>query len=271
MFIDNLEPGSPAFKGGKLNKGDKLQLCYKIFNEDYPHIVNMEEIAERSYDEMQAYLLLQEATNDTLEANNERMTRAEKSFATKYNVNIISVKTELGDKMEAAGRMTKYHDKVYLLFFKCNWEDNQLTEALNQKNVSKIEQVRNALDKYAIEGLAVLDTLHSFENDRALVQSCKQALAFYKDEAETKIPALTDFYLKEENFNKLKSALEAKPESQRTQKDVDTYNQGVTDINAAVNNYNQINNDLNSGRNEVNKSWSDAERTFIDVHTPYYK
>src|SRR6185503_19807693 len=61
----------PPFKGDNLFRQSSVnyvQLCYKIFNEDYVHIVNMEDIAERSYDEMQAYLLLQQATNDTLQA-----------------------------------------------------------------------------------------------------------------------------------------------------------------------------------------------------------
>jgi len=268
--INNL----PAYKGDNVLRQSSLnyvQLCYKIFNEDYVHIVNMDDIAERSYDEMQAYLLLQQATNDTLEVAIKRINKAEQSFANKYNVKIIDERTELGDKMEATGQLSKYHDKVYLLFYKCNWEDNQLTEAVNQKNVTKIEQVRNALDKYAKEGLAVLDTLKAFENDGSLANACSQALAFFKDEAETQMPKVTDYYLKEENFTKLKTAMDAKSNSERTQQDVDNYNKAVTDINNAVNDYNQTNNDLNNGRHAIIKTWDDTEKQFADTHTPYYK
>ncbi|MGZ3752793.1 MAG: LIC11966 family surface protein [Mucilaginibacter sp.] len=264
----------PAFKGDNSLRQSSLtfvQLCYKIFNDDYAHIVNMEDIAERSYDEMQAYLLLQEATNDTLKVGNERMSKAQKNFAAKYNITLIDQKSELSDKMEATDRVTKYYDKVYLLFYKCNWEENQLTEAVNQKNVTKIEQVRSALYKYAIEGLRVLDTLHSFDNDGSLKESCRQALAFYKDEAEKQIPIYTDFFLKEENFTRFKATMDAKPESQRTQKDVDTYNKAVSDINNAVNTYNQVNSDLNNGRVNVNNGWDATEKQFLDYHTPYYK
>jgi len=264
----------PPYKGDNSLRQSSLtyvQLCYKVFNEDYAHIVNMEDIAERSYDEMEAYLLLQEATNDTLEVGNQRMQKAQKSFGAKYNVTIVEQKTELSDKMEATSRMSKYHDKVYLLFYKCNWEDNQLTEAINQKNVTKIERVRSALDKFSIEGLAVLDTLKAFDNDQSLIYSCKDALTFYKKEAEKDIPQVTDFFLKEENFNKFKAAMDARPENQRTQQDVDNYNKAVNDINNAVNSYNQTNNDLNSGRNDVNNNWSATEKQFLDTHTPYYK
>ncbi len=264
----------PPYKGDNSLRQSSLTyvaLCYKIFNEDYAHIVNMDDIAERSYDEMQAYLLLEEATNDSLKVGNERMDKAVKGFAAKYNVQLTTQKTELSDKMDEAGRVAKYSDKVYLLFYKCNWEDNQLTDAVNQKNVTKIEQVKSALDKFAKEGLAVLDTLHPFESDGSIINACQQALTFYKTEAETQVKILTDYYLKEENFEKFKTAMDGKPADQRTQKDVDTYNNGVNDMNAAVNLFNQTNADLNNGRNQVNNTWQATEAQFLDVHTPYYK
>ncbi len=268
--ITNMQPynGDNSLKQSSLTY---VQLCYKIFNEDYAHIVDMEDIAERSYDEMHAYLLLQEATNDTLKAGNERMDRAVRSFASKYNVHLVDQKTELGDKMEEAGKVAKYRDKVYLLFYKCNWEDGQLADAVNQKNVTKIEQVRSALAQYSKEGLAVVDTLKPFENDGSLGNACQQALTFYKNEAEVQTPQLTDYFLKEENFNKLKASLDAKPANQRTQQDVDNYNKGVNDINNAVNTFNQTNATLNEGRNNVNNTWLATEKQFFDYHTPYYK
>lgn len=39
---------------------DYINFCYKIFNEDYAHIVDMAEITEQSFYEMKAYLLVQE-------------------------------------------------------------------------------------------------------------------------------------------------------------------------------------------------------------------
>ncbi len=274
LTCQNLINYLPAYNGDNSLRQSSLtfvQLCYKIFNEDYAHIVNMEDIAERSYDEMQAYLLLQQATNDTLKVGNERMSRAEKSFAAKYNVTLVTQTSELSEKMEITSKLAKYHDKVYLLFFKCNWEDSQLAEAINQKNVTKIEQVRNALGKYAIEGLKVLDTLQAFDNDASLTESCKQALAFYKSESETEIPVITDYYLKEENFNKFKIAMDAKAANQRTQQDVDIYNKAVNDINTAVNTFNQTNTDLFNERTAVNNNWTNTEKQFLDTHTPYYK
>ncbi len=250
---------------------DYIQFCYKIFNEDYANIVNMEEIAEQSFDEMQAYLLLQEKTSEKLKEANDKMSKAYTDFGAKYNVKITEEKSELGEKMETASKLHHYHNQVYLVFFKCNWEDDQLTKAMNKKKVNDIEQSRNALIKYAIEGLRALDTLKSFQGDPSLAATCRQALQFYKKTAETEVPKLTDFFLKEENFDKMKKAFEAKSESDRKKADVDAFNKGVKEINDAVNAYNQVNTNVNNGRNQVIQNWNNTEKTFLDTHMPYYK
>jgi hypothetical protein len=245
-----------------------IQLCYKIFNDNYARNANTKDIAKRSYDEMQADVLLQQTTNDTLEVAIKRMKKAERDFAAKYKVTLVDPKTGPGDQMEETDKLIGYRDKVHLLFYKCRWEDGLLTDALNQKNATKIEQTSSALNKYAIEGLEVLDTLKTIGDDASLANACRRALGFYKNETGKQIPLLTGFFLKEANFKKIKAAMYAKSTSQRTSEDVDNYNNAVTDLNNGINTFNKINNDLNSGRSEISKNWEATEKQFVDVHTP---
>ena len=181
--------GLPLYKGDNLLRQksiDYINFCYKIFNEDYAHIVNMEEISEQSFDEMQTYLLLQEKTGEKLQEANDNINKAYKEFGTKYNVNIVEgEKTELGQKMETASKLNHYYNQVYLVFFKCNWQDGKLTEALNNKKLNDAEQSRNALIKYATEGLLALDSMKSFMGDPSLAVACRQALQFYKKKCIT--------------------------------------------------------------------------------------
>ena len=88
---------------------------------------------------------------------------------------------------------------------------------------------------------------------------CRDALQFYSSMAKNDIPKLTDYYLKQENFDKIKKSLEAKGNN-RTQEDVDQYNKAVKDINSSVNSFNQLNQDLNSRRQEVVQNWENAEK-----------
>ena len=126
----------------------------------------MEEIAEQSFDEMQAYMLLMEKTNEKIKVASDNMQNASKEFAKKYNVNLVESKDELSEKLSTAGELNGYRDKIYLLFFKCNYEDGEMmTNAMNNKKVKDIEQARNSLIQYANEGLAALSGLkkHSRE------------------------------------------------------------------------------------------------------------
>lgn len=265
----------PKYKGdNSLRQAsiDYIQFCYRIFNEDYTKIVNMEEIAEQSVDQMQAYLLLEEKASEKLQEASENLSKAEKQFAGKYGVNLVDTKSELTDKMGTAGIVNNYCDRVYILFFKCNWEDGELFNALNAHKLNDAEQARNSLIGFTKEGLDALktDSLRTFQGNPSLAAGCREALLFYNSMAQNDIPKLTDFYLKEENFDKIKKSLEAKGNN-KTKEDVDQYNKAVRDINYSVNNFNQLNQELNKRRQEAAQNWEKAEKTFRDEVIPYYK
>jgi hypothetical protein len=264
----------PLFKGdNSLRKGsiDYIQLCYLVFSEDYTKIVNMEELAEQSVDEMQAYLLLQDKISEKLNEASANLEKSNQEFAAKYNVELVTEKTPLSEKMEIAGKLNTYMNNVYLIFFKCNWEDGQMVKAMNNKKVNDVEQARSALLRYANEGLQSLDTMKPFANDPSLANSCKRALQFYKKSAESDVPKLTDYFLREEDFDKLKKSFEAKSPSDRTKDDVNAYNKAVKDINSSVGAFNQTNSMLNNNRNQVLNDWSEEQKRYADEQMPQYK
>lgn len=262
----------PYYKGDnslRQSSIDYIQLCYNIFNEDYNKIVNMEEIAEQSIDKMEAYILLQEKTSEKLQQAADRMSKASHDFAAKYNVKLISDKDELGEKMEKAGQLNHYSNQVYIIFFKCNFQDAQMVENMNNNKVNDIEQSRTALLKYATEGLEALKPLRTFDGDAQLSNACRKVLEYYKKSAETTIPALLDFYLKKDNFEKLKKNMDAK--SNHTKEEVDAYNAAVKEINAASTRFNQLNANANDSRKQLLEEWENAQKAFGDAHMPYYK
>lgn len=264
----------PKYKGdNSLRQGsiDYITLCYRIFNEDYKKVVDMEELAEQSFDGMQAYILLKEKISEKLEDASGNMHKNVKEFAAKYNVILDESKSALGSKLETAGKLNDYIDALFMIFFKCNWQDKEMVTAMNNKKVNDVEQSRSALLRYAIEGLKGVDTLKVFNGDPSLANACRDVLKYYKNMAENDVPRLTDFYLKEENFNKTKKSFEAKSSSSRTKEDVDAYNKAVKEINDAVNTFNQINNSVNKERTQMLNNWEAAEKKFADTHMPYYK
>ena len=266
--------GTPPFKGDRTLKDASvahLKLVYSVFNEDYAKIVNMEEIAEQSYDAMEAYMLAQQKAGEKLVESNQVRQGVGRQFAQKFNVNLIESKDELGVKAEKSDRVMDYYNKVYLIFFKSFKQDAYLTDAVNAANVNAMEQNRNALLKYADAGLQVLDTTTAFDSDPTLVTACKKLLLFYKDMAANKVQPITDFVLLNENMKKMKKTLEAMPAARRTQADIDSYNKAVKEINQALTAFNKTNNELNKERAALVNGWNSAVDKFLDRHIPYSK
>jgi len=249
---------------------DYLWLLTKIFNEDYSHLVNMEELIDQSYDKMELYLSFEEKINDTLKQANERMGEAEKSFAAKYNVQLTDSKSEVAQKMETSNKVTKYRNKVFLLFFKCAWQESLVMDAVVKKNMTKLEQARSALLKYATDGAAGLDSLSSYDNDATLSAAARQALTFYKTEAETHLIKISDFLLNQENFAKIKSSYDGKGKN-KTKEDTDAYNKAETDVNTSFTGANTAIKTIVADRAKAIDNWYKIEQKFIDAHMPYYR
>ena len=60
----------PDFEGDKSLRDSTvsyLSLCYNVLNEDYSKILDLEEIAEQSFDLMEAYLLAQQKAGEKLD------------------------------------------------------------------------------------------------------------------------------------------------------------------------------------------------------------
>jgi hypothetical protein len=262
--------GMPSYKTDRSLKDSTvayLKMLNSVFNEDYSKIVNMEEIAEQSYDAMEAYMLAQEKANDKLQEAAERQHAAQKAFAKKYNITLVDGTTALEEKMKITNEVFHHKNEVYLIFFKAYKQEAYLMDALEKKNVNAVEQNINSLQSLSEEGLQKLKAVKEYKGDPSLIQACRNLLNFYKEEAK-KAAVFSDFLLKQENFEKIKKKFESKPSSKRTQQDVDEFNNGVADINKASDAYNKTNDELNKKRSQQLDGWNKAADKFLDEYVP---
>lgn len=261
----------PSYKGDKTYRDTAvsfMKFYYNVMNDDYTKIINMEEIAEQSYDEMEAYLLLEEKIQEKLAEANKRFGDAQKAFAQKNNINLIQDKSELGQMMEEVGGANKHYHEVYLIFFKPFIQEKNMVAAVSKENMTAMEQNRSAMLKYAQEGIAKLATVKGYKGDNALVASCKSMLNFYIKESE-KATVVNNYFLTKEKFDAIKKEMDKK--SNKTKEDVDAYNKAVNEINKASQTYNANNTTMNEQRNENLNNWNKAVKTFFEDHTPRYK
>jgi predicted DNA-binding protein len=264
--------GMPSFKGDKSYRDTTvnfMKLYYNVLNEDYSKIINMEEIAEQSYDDMEAYMMAQELVNKKLEEGNEKMRLATETFAAKNNIILTKDNTELGEKMKQVHEVNKYHTELYLIFFKAYKQEGYLIEAVSKNNITGIEQNKSSLLRYAQEGLDKLKSIKPFQGDNTLPAACKVVMNFYVNEVNEKMNTVSEFYLTQERFATIKKEFEKK--SSPSKAEVDAYNKSVKDINAASDAFNNTNQLLNKERNDILNDWNKAVNAFFAEHTPRYK
>jgi len=260
-----------AFEGDNILRDSLvsfLNLCYNVLNQDYAKIVDMEEIAEQSYDEMEAYMMAQEKANDKLDAANDMVTDIYKKFAENHKIHLLEKKDKITVNLLNAGKVFKYYNVVYLIFFKNFKQEAYLLDAFEKTDLNSVEQNRSKLIQTSSEDLKKLDTIKSYKGDLSLKSACIQLLKFYNTEASKKILVLTDFELKKENFEKIKTAIENKDESSRTQSDIDEYNKAATIFKKAIDDNNRTNKELNDLRNKYLSDWNYTVNAFMDKYIP---
>jgi len=262
----------PSFKGDGSYRDTTvnfLKLYYNILNEDYSKIINLEDIAEQSYDDMEAYMMAQDMVDKKLEEGNEKLRLATEKFAAANNIKLVDSKSELSKMTDEVHAINKYYHEVYLLFFKPYKQEEYMLEAMGKGNITGIEQNKSSLLRYAQDGLAKLATMKSFEGDNAVVFACKAMLNFYAREVNLHMNAITDYFLAKERFAGIEK--EFKKKNKPSKEEVDAYNKAVNDINNASHAYNETNNDLNHERSELLSTWNKSVNDFFDEHTPHYK
>lgn len=255
--------GSTAFRDSALSF---LKVNYAVLNEDYAKLVDMEEVAEQSYDLMEAYMLAREKADEKLKQAGEMIHGQYVAFAAANNINLIDTKDKLSKNMEIAGKVYKHYNEVYLIFFKSYKQEMYLLDAMAKGDVNGIEQNKNALASAAKEGLGKLEATKPYQNDMSIKKATEQLLKFYQDEAEKKLTSVSNFFIAKDNFEKIKAAFDSKAQSDKQK--VDEYNKAVNEYNKATNEYNAVNQELNSKRNQLLDNYNKANASFTDRHIP---
>lgn len=245
-----------------------FELIGIVLREDYAKIVDMEAIAEQSYDAMEAYMMAREQASDKMEEAGKMINREHRRFAEANNITIIDSDTKLDQKMDIANQVYDHYNTVYLIFFKSYKQELYLLDAIQRKDVSAIEQNRNALIETVEEGIEKLKSVEKYEGDVSMITATRNLLKFYQNEAENDVDLALNFFEQTENFEKVKSAFQKKKERDRTKEDFDEYNNGVNALNKAVNDYNAMNETSNKTRNSLLDDWNRTADKFTSKHVP---
>ena len=241
-----------------------LNLSYVVLKEDFDEILDMEDIAEQSYDLMEAYLLAKEKASDKLHNSYSEVVLAQNAFANKFNITLVDGDSDrTTEKIKEANETLKYYNKLYLIFFKSYKQEVYVLDAMQRNDINAFEQNTSTLELYASEGLEKAINLYSFRGDLKLKIELQRVLRFYKNEAEKDFPMIMDFFIKKDNFEKLNETFEQIKSRDRTQQDVDEFNKAVNEYNAAAKTVNSVTESNNKNRNKALALWNKSVEEFF--------
>lgn len=240
-----------------------------MIEEEYAKIVDMQEIAEQSYDYMEAYITTREKVDARMDEEHNKLVEAQKEYAKKYDITLIDGgETEISKKMKLSNQVFKYHSDIYLVFFKCNYTDQLLQKSIETKDLAAIQQNANALQQYAEEGIAKIDTFEPIKNDKLLANATKECLKMYAEQAKNYVPKVVDFITFNSQFEDAKAAFERKTNKERTKEVVDEYNTMINQINKRINDYNSLNTNTINTKNRLLNNWENVGNQYIAKYVP---
>ncbi|WP_460219554.1 hypothetical protein [Psychroserpens sp. MEBiC05023] len=239
-----------------------------LLNQDYAKIIDMKEVAEQSYDLMEAYILAQELADQKMEESQRDYEKDFYEFAAKHNIQIIESDSDLGKKMAISNEVFEHYNDLYLTYFKVYINEVYLLDAIQANDVSAIQQNANALSTAAKEGLEILKTKTTYKKDNSIINATKKAFEFFIEESEVKIPQITEFLILNEDFESIKNTIEQTPERKRTKELIDNYNKKVKVINKGAKNYNKVNAELNTKRQNIINGLNNTNSNFLSKHIP---
>lgn len=245
-----------------------LSISEKQINQEYDKIIDMQEVAEQSYDFMEAYILARDLVNAKINEEVDKLNANQKLFANKYGIQISEDHSELSKKMKISNEVFENHTQLYLIFFKANITEANMMKAISANDLNAIQQNSNALEQYANEGLEKLKSFVSYKNDQTLVNATKKAMEFYKKEVLEYSPKVVSFLMLNQKVEESKKTMDAKSQKDLTKVEIDAFNKLIGDLNKEVGTYNKLNAKFNSERSIAVDNWNQAGDYFINKHVP---
>lgn len=247
-----------------------LQINKSLLLDEYSEIIDMQAVAEQSYDAMEAYILAQELADQKMAEAQKEYEENFYAFAKKHEIEIYDGQSELGSKMEISNAVFDYHNDLYLIFFKVYFNESNLLEAIGKKDISAIRQNINALKLAVEEGLEEIDKKPLYKKDDRIAKATKEVFQIHLTEANNTIPQILDYLVLDEDFEKIKTAIEKTPEADRTQEQIDRYNAKVDELESKRELVNKTIDQLFKERNKKLERLDKANAKFLDKHVPKY-
>lgn len=262
-----------GFEGDTIYKGNvlkNLELNKSLLLNEYADIVDMQAVADQSYDAMEAYILAQELADKKMAEVQKDYEDSFYAYAEKYDIPIDDRKSELGENMEISNKVFDYYNDLQLIFYKVYFSESTLFEAIEERNISAIQQNINALQSAIKEGVKEVDEVPLYKKDARIAKAIKEIFLIYQGEADTQVPQVLEYFVMEEDLMKIKKAIEKTEASNRTKAQKDNYSKKEKELDAKRESVNKVIEKLFKERYKKFERLDKSNAKFLDKHVPKY-
>lgn len=264
---------APDFQGDATLKDAMLEyftLNYSVMNEDYSDIIDMKQVAEESYDAMEAYFKAQDMAAEKVNVAQVNVEQAITAFTTEYNIKLVKSEDQLSKMLEQANAVADYHNQLYLIVFKAHLGRKTFLESVQTSDIDAIEAARITLVEATDEGLEKLKDVPMFRGDGSLIAAAERRLQLYKEEANAMGFTAIELIKQSKNVEKLSEALSDKKPAKRTKEEVEAYNKAADEANNTVAEFNSLSNKYNQLGQLDHQFWQQTVEQFRRNHVPKY-
>ena len=96
----------------------------------------------------------------------------------------------------------------------------------------------------------------------------KKALEFYKKQAQQYVPKVVSFLMFNDKFENAKKTLESKNAKDRTNEEINNYNEMIKQVNKEIDTYNKVNTSNFQEKSNILNEWNTTGDNFISAHVP---
>ncbi len=237
-----------------------------VLTDDYEKIMDIEEIAEQSYDNMEAYFTMQEKANEKLDQAWDNFDTAFHRYARSNNIKIVE--GELDKKSQKIRKMSetlKYSNHIYLIYLKCHYQEKKLLQSIEKEDINAMTQNMDAQKTLLKNSIEKVLALKPYDHDSRMIHATKYLFKFYKDEVEKDFMAIQDFFILKSKYNAAKKNHESLKESERASNLA--FEKISQEFSLGIIKYNETVKRVNQERSKQIKDWFDILKEFNTDHS----
>lgn len=239
-----------------------LRLNRNMIREDYTRLADLQNLEERSFEELDEYLYAQQEAYARVNRLALNLRKEEEKFARKYSIRLVNRDDRLARRLEQLNELFSYYNTIYMAFYKAYSQELVVFKSIEGRQPAAISRHLSILSQYAAQSIREVRKEGGFQGDKRMYSAALKSLEFYKREATKDLVIVLSYYQKLDRLDELRE------ERKKGTQNADEYNSLVREINAAGGELNAVTEALNKERAELLQEWNDASSNFLALQVP---